>query len=90
MDSKSFDILERLLCSLWDSGWIDGLTHEQYAILNEAKGYVDMIVASNKSREIQVKIAHQLRSEGYTIRQIAAALGYKHPGSITNLLNKAL
>jgi hypothetical protein len=31
-------------------------------------------------------IAKKLRSKGYTIRQIAKMLGYKNPGSITNLL----
>lgn len=31
-------------------------------------------------------VAKKLRIEGYTIREIAAMLGFKHPGSITNLL----
>lgn len=90
MDGKSFDVLCRLMDAFWDSGWVDGLTAEQYARLNEAKGYVEDVESSDKCRDAQVKIAHQLRAEGYTIRQIAATLGYKHPGSITNLLNKAL
>jgi len=31
-------------------------------------------------------LAKKLRKKGYTIRQIASMLGYKNPGSITNLL----
>jgi hypothetical protein len=34
------------------------------------------------------KIAKDMRKKGLTIRQIMGALGYKHPGSITNLLNE--
>lgn len=30
--------------------------------------------------------ALSLREQGYTIREIAKILGYKHPGSITHLL----
>jgi hypothetical protein len=33
-------------------------------------------------------LAKKLRKKGFTIRQIASMLGYKNPGSITNLLNK--
>lgn len=33
-------------------------------------------------------LAHKLKKEGKTIREIAKLLGYKHPGSITNLLSK--
>lgn len=32
--------------------------------------------------------AKALRNDGYTIRQIAKILGFKNPGSISNLLNK--
>jgi AraC-like DNA-binding protein len=32
--------------------------------------------------------AQSLRKEGYTIREIAKVLGYKHPGSISHLLSK--
>jgi len=32
------------------------------------------------------KAASRLREKGYTIREIAKALGYKHPGSISHLL----
>jgi hypothetical protein len=31
-------------------------------------------------------LAKALRSKGYTFREIAKMLGYKHPGSISNLL----
>lgn len=34
------------------------------------------------------KAAHSLRDYGYTLREIASILGYKHPQSIANLLNK--
>lgn len=33
------------------------------------------------------KIAKSMRKRGATIREIAKELGYKHPGSITYLLN---
>jgi hypothetical protein len=31
-------------------------------------------------------LAKKLRKKGYTVRQIAKMLGYKNPGSISNLL----
>jgi hypothetical protein len=34
------------------------------------------------------KTAHILKDYGYTLREIAAILGYNHPQSIANLLNK--
>lgn len=34
------------------------------------------------------KAAKNMRKEGFTIRQIAKVLGYKHPGSISHLLSK--
>lgn len=34
------------------------------------------------------KAAQALRDYGYTLREIAEMLGYKHPQSIANLLNK--
>lgn len=35
----------------------------------------------------QLKMAAKnMRKQGFTIRQIAATLGFKHPGSITHLL----
>lgn len=86
MDRKSFDILVRLLDSFRHAGWVNGLTADQYSMLNEADEYVDEIKSAHVYREIQVKVAKQLREQGYTIREIAATLGYKHPGSVTNLL----
>jgi hypothetical protein len=32
-------------------------------------------------------IATEMKEAGSTIREIATALGYKHPGSVTHLLN---
>lgn len=32
--------------------------------------------------------AQELKAKGYTIRDIAKILGYKHPGSVSHLLNK--
>jgi hypothetical protein len=37
-------------------------------------------------REAHVKEAKRMRKEGYTLRQIAAALGHEHPQTIQNLL----
>jgi hypothetical protein len=88
MDKKSFDLLVRLLDSFRHVGWVNGLSGNQYEMLNEANEYVNLIESSAKYRETQVKVAKQLREEGYTIREIAATLGYKNPGSISNLLRK--
>jgi len=48
--------------------------------------------------ELEVKLvpkdleraARNMRKEGFTIRQIAKALGKKHPGSISHLLSKSI
>ena len=32
--------------------------------------------------------AKALKAEGYTVREIARLLGYKHPGSVSHLLSK--
>lgn len=34
------------------------------------------------------KAAQRMKKDGFTIRQIAKALGKKHPGSISHLLSK--
>lgn len=34
------------------------------------------------------KSAKRMKAKGYTIRQIAKALGKKHPGSVSHLLSK--
>lgn len=39
-------------------------------------------------KEAHVKEAVRLRSEGCTLRQIAAYLGYKHPQSVQHLLDQ--
>ena len=51
---------------------------KQYNLINEYKNHQDYA-----SRPL---LAKGLREKGYTIREIARMLGYKHPGSITNLL----
>jgi hypothetical protein len=41
-----------------------------------------------KNKDSHPKIAVSLKKKGHTIREIAKILGYKHPGSISHLLNK--
>ena len=57
---------------------------EQKCPLCDGKGLVDLNPPTKS--DINRGKAKALRRKGLTIRQIAAALGYKHPGSISNLL----
>ncbi len=48
---------------------------------------IGKIEVQPKPTSAQIKVAAKnLRKQGFTIRQIAAALGFKHPGSISHLL----
>lgn len=51
---------------------------------------VQEAIQENKKSEHEelIKRAVYLKNEGKSIRQIAAIMGYKNPGSITNLLKK--
>ena len=39
-------------------------------------------------KEAHIKEAKRMRKEGYTLRQIAAFLGHKHPQTVQNLLSE--
>lgn len=54
-------------------------------MLNEANDYVRKISQARSYRKLQAEVAKKLRTEGYTIREIAATLGYRNPGSISHL-----
>jgi hypothetical protein len=41
------------------------------------------------NKKLHPVLAKGLREKNYSIRQIARMLGYKHPGSISHLLEKA-
>jgi hypothetical protein len=86
MREKSFDVLVQLVDSFRHVGWVNGLSVGQYDALNKANDYIKQVEDARNFKNNRVKIAKTLREEGYTIREIAATLGYKHPGSITNLL----
>ena len=86
MDRKSFDMLIQVVDSFRHVGWVNGLRPDQYDILNEANEYIKQVQAAENLQSEQIKLAVSLREEGYTVREIAAVLGYKHPGSITHLL----
>jgi hypothetical protein len=45
-------------------------------------------IRKTKQKVNHPKLAKSLKKEGRTIREIAALLGYKHPGSISHLLSK--
>jgi len=49
-------------------------------------GQIEFIPTHISHAETHRPLAKKLRKKGYTIRQIAKMLGYKHPGSISNLL----
>lgn len=63
---------------------------------NTEKSFIEFLSQYNLVKEYRLwdkkgqhpEIAKSLRAKGYTIRQIARFLGYKNPGSITNLLAK--
>lgn len=46
-------------------------------------GSVELVLSTAETNR---PLAIKLRQKGYTIRQIAKMLGYKNPGSISNLL----
>lgn len=56
--------------------------------LCDGTGEVERIpeVEKVKQRRLEKELAIKLKTEGFTIRKIASVLGYKHPGSISNLL----
>jgi len=90
MDRKSFDMLTLVVDAFRHVGWVNGLRPAQYDVLNEANEYIRQVQAAENLQSEQTKLAVSLREQGYTIREIAAVLGYKHPGSVSHLLNKAL
>jgi hypothetical protein len=57
---------------------------EQKCPLCHGAGKVDINPPTKK--DAHRKMAKDMRKKGLTIRQIMGALGYKHPGSISNLL----
>jgi hypothetical protein len=50
------------------------------------KGVGEVDTSPPNKRDFHRKMAKDMRKEGFTFRQIMEALGYKHPGSISNLL----
>lgn len=86
MDKKSFDMLVQLVDSFRHVGWVKGLSPYQYDELDKADAYIKQINAAKEYKNKHIQAAKSLREQGYTIREIAATLGYKHPGSISNLL----
>ena len=50
-------------------------------------GEIDRIILKPQGlSDTNKPLAKKLKKKGYTIRQIAKMLGYKHPGSISHLL----
>jgi transcriptional regulator GlxA family with amidase domain len=50
-------------------------------------GKIDVVVKPVAiERQSRVKMAKALRRKGLTIRQIAEVMGFKHPGSVSDLL----
>lgn len=86
--NNSYNLLKKVLHSFRYRGWVNGLSQSQYDVLNEANEYVQLSENMRNRKIDHPKIAKKLRSKGHTIREIAEILGYRHPGSITNLLNK--
>lgn len=88
MDKKSFDMLTQVVDSFRHVGWVNGLSPSQYDSLNEADAYIKQINGCREYKNKHIQLAKSLREQGYTIRQIAATLGYNNPGSISNLLKQ--
>lgn len=87
--SKAYPIFElieeahshgRACVRLWDES--KSLTQflMQYNLIKEYSEY--------KNSQLHPQVAKSLKKKGYTVREIAKMLGYKHPGSITHLLKK--
>lgn len=47
----------------------------------------DPVTEKQKAREDRQTTAIMLQKQGYTIRQIAGVMGFKNPGSVSNLLD---
>jgi hypothetical protein len=62
--------------------WDEEKSWQEFLKQNHAKITQFMSV---KERSIEAK---RLRGKGMTIRKISSVMGYKHPGSITFLLNQ--
>lgn len=56
--------------------------------LCDGKGHLVVIIKPKIDSKSLSKVAKKMRDMGFTIRQIASAMGYEHPGSISHLLNK--
>lgn len=55
----------------------------------KGKGELEKPKSTIKARQRRRSdIANKLRSEGYTIREIMALMGYRSPNSVAILLNK--
>lgn len=87
---KSFSLLVKVTSSFKHCGWVNGLNENQYAALNEAQEYINRVLDFRNRRKDHSSLAKKLRKRGHTIREIASILGYKHPGSVSYLLDKTL
>lgn len=60
------------------------------AVIIGFKDGVNWLIRLLSERRVKDKhfIAKDLRNNGFTIREIAKIMNYKHPGSISHLLNK--
>jgi len=69
--------------ALWGSEKSFNEFLKQYNLVEE---YEQWELKKNKGSHHRIAIS--LKKKGHTIREIAKFLGYKHPGSISHLLNK--
>jgi len=79
-----YSLLKKVVRSFMYRGFVNGLTEKQYEALGEALEYIQGVEAEKDKSGI----AKRLREYGHTIREIAEIMGYKHPGSISHLLDK--
>ena len=81
-----FELLKNLIVTFQHCGWVNGLSDDQYSALNEAHELISSI-EKRAIRKVGDPIrAKKLRKDGFTIRQIAVIMGYRHPGSVEYLL----
>jgi hypothetical protein len=77
---------KKVISAFSNVGFVNGLTDKQYEALNELLEFVQSVEKKKEPPKVKRQIAKSLRKDGLTIREICAAMGYKHPGSVSHLL----
>lgn len=63
-------------------------TEKHKCPLCEGEGHITVEIRPKIDHKKRASIAKKMKGMGFTVRQIAAAMGFKHPGSVSHLLNR--